>query len=321
MADMPKEPRKLRLGTRASKLARWQAEWVAHKLTALGHQVELVEIATRGDMEQVVAVEEIGTRGVFTKEIQRALLAGDVDLAVHSLKDLPTEPLNGLILAAIPPRESSADVLVLGAGSRERGAGNKNSISELPRDARVGTGSLRRQAQLRYLRPDLQISDVRGNVDTRLRKLDDGLFDAIVLAEAGLRRLGLADRISQVLPSDVMLSAVGQGALGIEGRVDDVETLWALAPLDDADTRAAVTAERALLNHLRGGCMAPVGGLGRLEGEELRLAAVVLSADGTQRMVASEVGLPDDAEALGVRVAEILLSKGAAKLIASSRNG
>ncbi len=312
MADMPKQPRKLRLGTRASKLARWQAEWVARELTRLGHQIELVEIATRGDMEQVVAVEEIGTRGVFTKEIQRALLAGDVDLAVHSLKDLPTEPVDGLILAAIPPRESPADALVSSVAA---------TLKELPQGARVGTGSLRRQAQLRYLRPDLQISDVRGNVDTRLRKLDDGLFDAIVLAEAGLRRLGLADRISQVLLSDVMLSAVGQGALGIEGRVDDVETLWALAPLDDADTRAAVTAERALLNHLRGGCMAPIGGLGWVEGAELRLSAVVLSADGAQRLAASEVGSPDDAEGFGVRVADVLLSQGAAKLIASSRNG
>ena len=184
---------------------------------------------------------------MFTKEIQRALLAGDVDLAVHSLKDLPTEPVDGLMLAAVPQRESAADVVVV--RSEERGARSEkqsavcNSLlhapcSLLPAGARVGTGSLRRQAQLRHVRPDLRVADMRGNVDTRLRKLDDGQFDAIVLAEAGLRRLGLADRISQVLPFDVMLPAVGQGALAIECRADDAETLAAVAPLDDAATRA-----------------------------------------------------------------------------------
>jgi hydroxymethylbilane synthase len=314
----PTHKRTLRLGTRASKLARWQADWVAGELQRLGHAVELVEIATRGDLEQVVAVEEIGTRGVFTKEIQRALLAGDVDLAVHSLKDLPTEPVEGLILAAVPARESSADVLVLRAGSREHGARSENSFSDLPNGARVGTGSLRRQAQLRHVRPDLQVADVRGNVDTRLRKLDEGQFEALVLAAAGLRRLGLADRASQVLPTDVMLPAVGQGALGLECRAVDEDTRAILASLDDSAVRAAVTAERALLEHLRGGCMAPVGALGGLVKGELHLSAVVLSADGARRLIASEVGSPSDAASLGVRVADALL---AAELIASSRNG
>lgn len=308
----PAYKRTLRLGTRGSTLARWQAEWVAGELRRLGHAVGLVEIATRGDVEQVVAVEEIGTRGVFTKEIQRALLAGDVDLAVHSLKDLPTEPVEGVILAAVPARESSADVLV----SRDAA-----TLERLPRGARVGTGSLRRQAQLRYIRPDLQVADVRGNVDTRLRKLDEGQFDAIVLAEAGLRRLGLADRVSQVLPLDVMLPAVGQGALGIECRADDAATREILSSLNDPATGAAVAAERALLEHLRGGCMAPVGALGRAEGKELILSAVVLSADGLRRLTASEVGSPSEAESLGIRVADALLAQGAAELIASSRNG
>src|SRR5215213_4302116 len=199
MTMSPGNPRTLRLGTRGSTLARWQAEWVAGELRALGHAIELVEIATRGDVDQVVAVEEIGTRGVFTKEIQRALLAGDVDVAVHSLKDLPTELVDGLVLAAVPTRESSADVLV----SR-----NRSTLENLPQGARVGTGSLRRQAQLRHVRPDLQVTDVRGNVDTRLRKLDEGQFDALVLAEAGLRRLQLAGRVSQVFPAEVMLPAV-----------------------------------------------------------------------------------------------------------------
>jgi hydroxymethylbilane synthase len=321
MTTPTRHPGTLRLGTRGSKLARWQAEWVAGALGSLGHTVELIEIATRGDVEQVVAVEEIGTRGVFTKEIQRALLAGDVDLAVHSLKDLPTEPVEGLMLAAVPMRESSADVLVVRAGSGEQGGRSKNAFSELPHGSRVGTGSLRRQAQLRHVRPDLIVADVRGNVDTRLRKLDEGQFDALVLAEAGLRRLGLAERVSQVLPLDVMLPAVGQGALGIECRTEDVATREILASLNDRVTHAAVAAERALLEHLRGGCMAPVGALGHVTSSKLLLSAVVLSADGQRRLAASEVGSPSEAESLGIRVADALLAQGAAELIASSRNG
>jgi len=304
--------RTLRLGTRGSKLAKWQAEWVARELRRFGHTVELIEIATRGDLEQFIAVEEIGTRGVFTKEIQRALLSEEVDLAVHSLKDLPTEPIDGLILAAVPPRESSADVLV------SRGAA---TLEDLPKAAHVGTGSLRRQAQLRHVRPDLRISEVRGNVDTRLRKLDEGQFDAIVLAEAGLRRLGLENRISSVLGSDVMLPAVGQGALGIECRTDDADVRQVLAQIDDPTTHAAVIAERALLHNLRGGCMAPVGALGRVDGARMQLAAAVLSADGTERLTASDGNSTTEPELLGARVADLLLAQGAAKLIAASRNG
>ena len=293
---------------------------MAGELRQLGHAVELIEIATRGDLEQVVAVEEIGTRGVFTKEIQRALLAGDVDIAVHSLKDLPTEPVEGLRLAAVPSRESSADVLVPRAGSGEPGAGSKNLFSDLPLGARIGTGSLRRQAQLRHVRPDLQVADVRGNVDTRLRKLDEGQFDALVLAEAGLRRLGVADRISHVLPFDVMLPAVGQGALAIECRAEDTTTRKILSSLDDNVTHVAIIAERALLEHLRGGCMAPIGALGQVHDSTLSLTAVVLSADGARRLTASEVDSPSEAESLGIRVADVLLAQGAAELIATSRN-
>jgi len=192
-------------------------------------------------------------------------------------------------------------------------------LSLLPQAARVGTGSLRRQAQLRHLRPDLQVEEVRGNVDTRLRKLDEGQFEAIVLAEAGLQRLGLTERIQHVLSFDVMLPAVGQGALGIECRADDDNTLAALVPLNDRDTYAAVTAERALLEYLRGGCMAPVGALALIDAGRLRLQAVVLSADGAQRLAASDAAEMDDAEALGRRVAEALISQGAAKLIAQAR--
>ncbi len=310
MTNPPVHPRMLRLGTRGSKLARWQAEWVADQLRRRGHEVELVEIATRGDTERAISIEEIGTRGVFTKEIQRALLAGDVDLAVHSLKDLPTEPVEGLVLAAVPPRESSADVLV----SRRAVA-----LENLPREARVGTGSLRRQAQLRHVRPDLRVTDVRGNVDTRLRKLDEGQFDAIILAEAGLRRLGLGNRITQVLPLDAMLPAVGQGALAIECRTDDDKTRAILAPLEDHATRAAITAERALLDHLHGGCMAPIGALGRVEAGALQLFAVVLNVEGSRRLAAIDLAPPSDAEELGRRLAASLVAQGAAELIASAR--
>jgi hydroxymethylbilane synthase len=323
MPDSPAHRRPLRLGTRGSQLARWQAEWVAGELRRLGHAVELIEIATRGDIERAAAIEEIGTRGVFTKEIQRALLAGDVDLGVHSLKDLPTEPVDGLTLAAVPMRESAADVLVIKAGSRERGAGSDSMLhapcSLLPQGALIGTGSLRRQAQLRHMRPDLQTVDVRGNVDTRLRKLDEGQLDAIVLAEAGLQRLRLSARITQVMPFDVMLPAVGQGALAIECRSNDRQTRSTVAPLEDSATRSAVTAERALLAHLRGGCMAPVGAWGRIKGGVLHLSAVVLSADGATRLASDDSSSSDDAQLLGQRVAEVLIAQGADKLIAMAR--
>ncbi len=334
--------RTLRLGTRGSQLARWQAEWVTAELERHGHTVELIEIATQGDIDRTRSIEAIGTQGVFTKAIQQALLAGEVDLAVHSLKDLPTISVEGLVLAAVPPRESPADALVVGrrATSDERRAASderrpdelKNpgvpldshpigSLSFLPQRTRVGTGSLRRQAQLRHARPDLRVSEVRGNVETRLRKLDEGQFAALVLAEAGLRRLGLANRITHLLPFSVMLPAVGQGALGIECRRDDHETLTALGQLNDPATHAAVLAERALLAHLRGGCMAPVGALAAVEGRALKLQAVVLSADGSLRLLANDAGTPHEAADVGRRVADALLAQGAADLIAGSRAG
>jgi hydroxymethylbilane synthase len=294
---------------------------VASELRTFGHAVELIEIATRGDVDQARPIEEIGTQGVFTKAIQQALLAGDVDLAVHSLKDLPTEPIEGLVLAAVPERESPADVLVLPRGRGAKIEGGEDAFTQLALGARVGTGSLRRQAQLRHTRSDLRVSEVRGNVDTRLRKLDEGQFDAIVLAEAGLRRLGLDARIQHILPFNLMLSAVGQGALGIECREDDDNTLSALAGLDDPATHAAVLAERALLHNLRGGCMAPVGALGTVTSGVLNLQAVVLSADGSKRIAASDRLDTMSAVVLGKRVAEALLQQGAEALIAGSRGG
>lgn len=305
MTDRPR----LRLGTRGSALARWQAEHIAARLTALGIEVELIHITTQGDVK-TGPLGQIGGQGLFTKEIQRALLDKRIDLAVHSLKDLPTEPVEGLTLAAIPQRESPGDVLV-----SPRAA----SLGELPTQAKIGTGSTRRKAQLLYARDDLRIEDIRGNVDTRLRKLDEGEYDAIVLAEAGLRRLGFVDRIQHLLPRELMLPAVGQGALGIEARSDDALTLQLLAPLNDADTRQSVLAERAMLRTLRGGCLAPVGAWGRRIDGGLQLDGVVLSPDGKNRIFASSVLPPQAAETLGEAVARELLAQGAGELIAGSR--
>jgi len=299
----------LRIGTRGSPLARWQAEWVAARLRELSVDVELVFITTQGDV-RAGPLGEIGGQGLFTKEIQRALLAKEVDIAVHSLKDLPTEPVQGLILGAIPTRESPGDVLV---------TARANDLASLPHGARVGTGSLRRRSQLLHFRPDLQVLEIRGNVETRLRKLEEGEFDAIVLAEAGLTRLGLQDRITQVLPKDVMLPAVGQGALAIEIRADDERSWQAVAPLDHPETRAAVTAERAMLAELRGGCLAPVGAWGRVADDTVYLDGVVLSADGKRKILATESGLFEYANTVGMAVAIALQDQGADQLIAGSR--
>jgi hydroxymethylbilane synthase len=303
--------RTFRIGTRGSKLARWQSEWVAARLRDAGVAVEIVEIATSGDVQQHGPVASLGGLGVFTKEIQSALLAGEVDLAVHSLKDLPTQTVDGLILAAVPTRENPADALISTSGV---------SLTELPAGARVGTGSVRRRAQLLYLRPDLAMLDIRGNVDTRLRKLDAGEYDAIVLAAAGLRRLGWAQRITELLAPPRTLPAPGQGALAIECRVDDGEAKSAVAPLDDAATRRAVTAERAALAVLHGGCSAPVGAWGRESGGKLLLDALVAQAQGRQLLRAAAALEGDQsAEDLGRRVAEDLLAQGAAGLIAAAR--
>ncbi len=301
---------RLRLGTRASPLARWQADWVAGELRRLGHDVVLVPLSTRGDQQRDAPLGEIGGQGVFTKELERALLRDEIDLAVHSLKDLPTEPVEGLELAAIPPRAPTGDALL---SVRWR------SLAELPANAAVGTGSLRRRAQLWHMRRDLRMLDIRGNVDTRLRKLAEGEYDALILAQAGLQRLGLDGHIREILPESMMLPAVGQGALGVEIRSANSELREAFAPLDDAATRAAVTAERAMLAALRGGCLAPVGAKGELEGDRLTLRGVVLSGDGSVRLEARQIGLPHEAEHVGRQVAEQLLEQGAGELIAASR--
>ena len=302
---------RLRIGTRASALARWQAGWVADQLTARGLQIELVPITTCGDAAVGDSVAQLGSPGVFTKELQRALLENAIDLAVHSLKDLPTDVVQGLTLAVVPPRASPLDALI----SREG-----HGLDELPLGALVGTGSARRRAQLLHARPDLEIRGVRGNVDTRLQKLFAGSFDALVLAEAGLARLQQHERITEVLPPEVMLPAVGQGALAIEARAGDLATLEAVAPLDDLASHQAVLAERALLAALGGGCLAPVGAWARTSASgELLLDAAVLRVDGRRRIAATLAGPREDPEKLGAAVAELLLAEGAARLIEQSR--
>lgn len=301
----------LKLGTRGSALALWQARHVAAALGALGVPVEVVTITTRGDRQQVGPIGNIGEQGVFTKELQRALVSGEIDFAVHSLKDLPTEPAEGVSLAATPERGPTADALV---------GRTANTLQDLPQKAVVGTGSLRRRAQLLHLRPDLRLVDIRGNVDTRLEKLRRGDYDAIVLSQAALIRLQLESQITEVFHPDTMLPAVGQGALGLEARVDDNVTRDALASLNHDDTFAAITAERAMLSALRGGCLAPVGAMAVVNGEHVLLTGVVLSADGQHKLLASGTDLRGHAAALGERVASNLLDQGAASLIASARD-
>lgn len=299
----------LRIGTRKSPLARWQAQWVATELEKLGNSIEMVWIVTQGDVT-AQPLGTVGGQGLFTKEIQRALLDGEIDLAVHSLKDLPTQPIDGLALAAVPQREVVGDCLIAPLGT---------TIENLPLGARIGTGSLRRAAQLRAWRADLEILDIRGNVETRIKKLDDGIYEAIVLAEAGLHRLGYLDRVAQKLPLHRLLPAVGQGALGLETRADDETTLKALSALNHAASQLAVTAERSLLAHLRGGCLAPVAAWCRMEDDKLRLEAKVLSLDGQTQLQADRRFAPDQAQEEGRLAAEELIAAGAQQLIESAR--
>ena len=300
----------IRIGTRASKLALWQANWVADEIGQLGTKVEIVEIATQGDQQRSGPIVELGLQGVFTKEIQAAVLRGEVDLAVHSLKDLPTLTVPGLTLAAVPARESCSDVLISAAGE---------TLSSLAGGATVGTGSLRRQAQLRAFRPDISVQGIRGNVDTRLAKLENGEFDAIVLAAAGLHRLGLRDRISEELAPPRILPAPGQGALGIECREGDESIRDFVAQFEHAETRAATDAERAMLALLHAGCSAPVGAWGRIEDGKLHLDGLVASLNGVNILRASASGSPDEAQHLGKEVAEKLLAQGAEQLIQTAR--
>jgi hydroxymethylbilane synthase len=306
---------KLRIATRSSPLALWQAEHVAALLAdAAAVDAELVHVSTLGDRDRVDPLASFGGIGVFTREVQRAVLDGRADLAVHSLKDLPTDSTPDLVLAAVPERASRYDALVL-----PRGVKLPNDVAlamaALPDEARVGTGSPRRRSQLLRLRPDLRLDEVRGNVDTRLRKLDEGTYDALVLAEAGLMRLGLGDRISARLDPPALFPAVGQGALAIECRSDDAVALGCLAVLDHATTRAEVTAERSALAALRAGCHAPVGALAAIANGQLSLDVVVLSDDGRERFHARAEGSIDSAAEIGRTAALALLATDAARLL------
>lgn len=306
---------RLIIGTRASALALWQTDFVARRLRALlpGLEVEVRHIETLGDRVRDRALSLVGGKGLFVKEIEEALLAGEVDLAVHSLKDMPTEQPPGLVLGAILERADPRDALVSSLGTGD--------LAALPPGARVGTSSLRRRAQLLAARPDLQVSDLRGNVDTRLRKLYRGEYDAVVLAVAGLARLGHEEAFDQALPPEVMLPAVGQGALCVEVRADDAATLGRLAPLDHRPTRQATVAERAMLRRLEGGCQVPIGAYGQVDGGHLRLRGLVASPDGG-RVLRDEVqGPAAEAERMGTLLAEQLLAAGAGEILAAVRRG
>lgn len=294
----------LRIGTRGSLLAKWQAESIRKRLfAATGVEAEIVVIKTAGDKMQQAPLTQIGGKGIFIKELEEALLEESIDLAVHSVKDVPTDTPSRLMFPAVCRRDDVRDCLV--------GA----TLTNLRQGARVGTSSLRRQAQLLHIRPDLDIRDLRGNVDTRLRKVESGEYDAILLAKAGLDRLGVSQRISEILSPDVCMPAVGQGAIAVECRLKDAETADILAPLDDAETRTAIIAERALLAALQGGCQVPLGAWARIERGELVLEACVCSVDGVQYVKQRATAPPDQAAALGEHMARLLFEAGAQSIL------
>jgi hydroxymethylbilane synthase len=297
----------IRIGTRGSMLAKWQAEFVRKKiLEATGVDAEIVIIKTTGDKMQQASFAQIGGRGVFIKELEEALLNEAVDLAVHSVKDIPTDVPSRLCFPLICRREDTRDCLISAQGE---------TLATLRQGARVGTSSLRRQAQIRHVRPDLDVRELRGNVDTRLRKVESGEYDAILLAKAGLDRLGWSNRISEVLQPDVCLPAVGQGALGVQARQKDTEIADALAPLDDFETRQSIVAERSLLGRLEGGCQVPLGAWARFERGELVMDAVVCSPDGSQNIRQRAAAPPDQARELGQRMAQMLIESGAREIL------
>ena len=296
--------KEIRIGTRSSALALWQAEWVKSELEKKypGMTASLTKIKTTGDKILDVPLAKVGGKGLFVKEIEEAILANEIDIAVHSMKDVPTFFPEGLHLGAITKREDPRDALL---------TRNNICFKDLPTGANVGTSSLRRQAQLMNVRPDFVIHQLRGNVDTRIRKLKEGQYDAIILAAAGVKRLGLADNVSEYIDPEISLPAIGQGALGIECRVDDRELNDLIAFFNHTDSRTCVTGERALLRRLEGGCQVPIACYGQMKNGNLHLTGLVGSVDGKQIIKDSIEGAPDKAEKLGVTLAEKLLSRGA----------
>ncbi len=299
--------RKFHIGTRGSKLALWQAHWVQGKLlkTHPTLSVEIIVIKTKGDKILDVPLSKVGGKGLFVKEIEDALLEGKIDLAVHSMKDMPAELPGGLTIGAIPQRENPLDVLV----------SKRGCLADLPEGARIGTSSLRRAAQILFSRPDMRIDPLRGNLDTRLRKLDTGGMDAIVLAAAGIRRLGLKHRITEYLDSGVMLPAAGQGALCIEVRTGDEDTGALIGELDHAETRTVVLGERAFLHRLGGSCQVPIAAHGRIEGKRFELSGLVAEPDGSRIFREVLTGPAATSGRIGTELAEKLMDQGAMTII------
>lgn len=300
--------REIIIGTRDSALALWQTYWVMENLQRLNPQYtfKTVEMKTQGDKILDVALAKIGDKGLFTKELEVAMLDREIDLAVHSMKDLPTKLPDGLIIGAICEREEPGDVLISRDGKK---------LDELPQGARVGTSSLRRRAQLKKYRPDLQIEDLRGNLNTRMKKLESQNLDGIILAAAGVIRLGWADRITQRIPFEVSLPAVGQGSVGIEIRANEPEIEALVKTLEYKDSSVAILAERAMLRKLEGGCQIPIGALGRVKGDQLTLEGVVASLDGKDLLRTSVTGSVDKPDEIGIELADKLLAMGADEIL------
>ncbi|MBL6985735.1 MAG: hydroxymethylbilane synthase [Methylobacter sp.] len=298
----------IRIATRRSPLALWQAEHVAKLLerTFPGCRTELVKMTTQGDKILDAPLAKIGGKGLFVKELEQGMLDGSADIAVHSMKDVPVEFPEGLHLAAILPREDPTDAFV---------SNHYPTLHDLPANARIGTCSLRRQCQIKEIYPDAEILSLRGNVNTRLSKLDAGEYDAIILASAGLKRLGMAERISQCMDTGISLPAIGQGAIGIECRVDDLELNRMLSALHDSETGLCLAAERAMNTRLNGGCQVPIAGFAQLQGEQLFMRGLVGSPDGSVIYRAERTGGLDTAEAIGKMIAEDLLAQGADKIL------
>ena len=304
---MGKTNQVIRLGSRGSKLALWQAEFIQFEIERrTGRKVEITRIKTTGDMILDVPLAKVGGKGLFVKEIEEALLSGGIDLAVHSMKDVPTDLPDRLAIVAITRREDPRDAFL---------SVKYRKFEELPQGAKLGTSSLRRQTQLLGLRPDLSVETLRGNLDTRIRKMEEGRYDAIILAAAGLRRLGWEAKITEYIPEDMSLPAIGQGALGIEIRADDPDTREAVSFLNDRDTAFAVRAERGFLKRLEGGCQVPIASYGRTEGDGIFLKGMVGRPDGSEIIRGSARGSISDPEALGVGLAEQLLARGAKEIL------
>ncbi len=299
----------IKIGTRGSMLALWQSNWIKGMIEARYPEttVELVRIVTKGDKILDVPLAKVGGKGLFVKEIEEALIRGEVDIAVHSMKDVPTVLPDELHIGIITRREDPRDAFL---------SNKYETLAAMPAGAKVGTSSLRRKAQIAVQRPDLAIEDLRGNLDTRLRKLDDGMYDAVILAAAGLKRLELEHRVTRYFSTDEMLPAIAQGAVGIELRRSDEELLEALDFMNDPDTAVAVAAERAFLARLEGGCQVPIGGHGILTNGQLSFTGLIASVDGSSMLRKTVTGPPEDADAIGRNLAEELLAMGGADILA-----